>query len=173
MTRRVLFVVALMAAGAAACAADVPRYVAKDDHFSIAPLDGWRAERQLGSVVFVQDEVGEDTGEATIAVRSVAKDWAERRDTAQLLAATEKVLRSLPGAQVSGPVKVDKAGAAAFAFDLTWTPEGQGGARFERRHVVVIGRGRVLHLLHTGPAGSLADTQKDFDAVVATIREEV
>ena len=76
-------------------------------------------------------------------------------------------------AQVSGPVAVDKDGAAAFAFDLTWTPEGQGGARFERRHVVVIGRGRVLHLLHTGPAGSLADTQKDFDAVVATIREEV
>ena len=160
-------------AGAAACAADVPRYVARDDHFSIAPLDGWRAERQLGSVVFVQDEVGEGAGAATIAVRSVPKDWAERRSPELLLAATEKVLRALPGAQVSGPVKVDKDGAAAFAFDLTWTPEGQGGARFERRHVVVIGRGRVLHLLHTGPAGSLADTQKDFDAVVATIREEV
>ena len=127
----------------------------------MAALDGWVESIDLGSTVFRD-------GSSTISVRVAPRPAGE-----DVVAATGKVLRALPGAKVEGPTRLEVSGfEAAFAFDLTFTPERAERRRYQRRHVVLLGRTSVFHLFHTAPAGSLSDTAASFEQSVKTFREE-
>jgi hypothetical protein len=141
-----------------------PRYVAKQEHFSLRPPAGWTAHRELGSVVFAREGAT-----PTIAVRTAP---LAKRDRAAIVPATAKVLRALPGATVSLPTEITLGGMTAVSFDVSYTPDPRSGARYDRRHVVLVGKKHVIHLLHPDRAGSLAGTAAAFAAAIASVREE-
>jgi acyl transferase domain-containing protein len=166
--------VALVATlGAAACQVDDgPRYRSDEGHFSMVQLDGWSATHERDAVVFYGDD--EEPGRASIAIRSVPRtgDWVEERTPSGVTVATKTALQGLPGAQLSSQRSVSEHGMTGMVFELSFEPRGRDGARYERTHVVLVGKGRVFHILHTAPEGALGATAQQFDAVVTSFREE-
>jgi hypothetical protein len=167
--RRSTLTLTVVVVAACSSSGDGPRYAAKRGHYSILALgDSWSESRDLGATVFSDGHGG------TIAIRAVAKQkgWPEPREADLVFPATERVLRSLPGAEVSGPQPVGIEGFQAVAYDVTFTPSRGGGERYQRRHVTLIGRRGVWHLLHTAKEGALAETSAAFERTLESFREE-
>lgn len=172
--RRFLFGI-LLAPALAACQSDAPegeRQAFTDGHFSIDVPDGWHSEYERGTVVLVGAET---TAHNTIAIRSVARtgEWVAERTPDLVVPATEKSLAALPGAGPVTPRGAVHVGALeGAAFEVVYQPDVGGGARYERRHVVLVGAHRVFHVVHTAPEGSLDRSAAAFEAAVASLREE-
>ena len=145
-----------------------PLHRAVSDGVSFAKLDGWTLERTRDA--WVQTD---QASRHTIIVRSISRDgWSEDRNPESVLPATETWLRSLPKAEVKGPTTFEHPAYRADAFELSFVPSGKRGQLYQRRHVVVFADDHILHVLHTGPEGELASSQKQFDKVVKSVREE-
>ena len=145
-----------------------PRHVSSDDGVSFAELDGWSIGRERATLVLTRPR-----SSAVIAVRTVPRDsWSEPRDEENVVPAVAKVLAALPGARVSGPKELDGAGYPGVTFDVEFTPPGGGGTRYQRRHAVLFGSRRILHVFLTAPAGQIAQGKGAFDTIVETIEEE-
>jgi hypothetical protein len=127
-------------------------------------------KRDHGSVVFVAP--GESG--VTIAVRAVPieGDWTDRRTPELVYPATEKVLRGLPEAIVREGSSVRTGSMEGMAYRVIFVPAGKRD-RYERKHIVLVGTTYVYHLMLTGRAGRLGETEKLFEEVVGTLREEV
>ncbi len=150
-----------------------PRFRSPESHFSTRELPHWRATRDRNATVLIYE--GAEGKQSTISVRAVpiSGEWVADRTPEIVFPATAKWLASLPEARVSTPSEVNEDGFRGVSFDLSFVPSTGRGARYERRHVVLIGSKYVFHITHTGPAGSLAATSDEFDAVLASFREEV
>jgi hypothetical protein len=145
-----------------------PRFTSAEDHFSVRELPDWKSRRELGSVVFQATRPGLER--TTIAVRAVKLDETKLGD---VLPATEKALRGLPHASVSGLERIDRYDFQAAAFDVKYEPSSGKGSQYERRHIVLIGKGGwVYHVIHTAPAGELGATADIFQSVLDSFREE-
>jgi hypothetical protein len=148
------------------------RFVSAEDGFSIRALDGWDHRRERGSVVFAAPE--ELGAGSTIVVRAVPLEASAAlgRTPDGVFAATETVVQTMPGADVVALREPARHGSMrGLGFRVTYVPPGKR-ARYDRHHVVLVGRDRVFHLLHTAPAGQLTATAALFDGVVSTLREE-
>jgi len=145
-------------------------HVADQDHVSFAELDGWSLRHDRGTWV----QVGQGERElSTISIRSVDRNgWSEDRSPELVLPATETSLRALPSAQVHGPKDLDHPVYPASVFAVTFEPRSKKGKRYQRRHVVVFGDQRIFHVLLTAPDGAIENSQKPFDTVVNSVREE-
>ena len=51
---------------------------------------------------------------------------------------------------------------------MTFLPPAHTG-RYERRHVVLVGDTQLLHVIHTGPVGSLRSTAVEFEKVTVAL----
>ena len=149
------------------------RFVSEEDHFSIREMDGWTVKRDRGAAVFAgAAELG--LGHNTIAIRSapLQGDWVEDRTVQGVTLATAKVLEALPKAQVEPSTPVVISGFRGARFDLSFEPRSKKGQRYARRHVVLVGKRRLYHIVHTAPEGDLQYTAEVFDAVVSSLNEE-
>lgn len=146
-----------------------PRFTSAEDHFSARTLPDWEQRRERGALVWKEPDA-----RRTIAVRAVPLDAGngEVRTAAGVLAATEKALRGLPSADLGPLHKLDRADFEAAAWDVTFVPPGMGRARYERRHVTLVGSTWVLHVVMTAPRGELQAGEKVFASFVDSIREE-
>lgn len=168
--------VALIALVVASCSGDelpgTREHFAKEG-FSIHVPDHWSTEREPGGVVFVGD-TDRALDRNTIAVRVVARtgDWVAERTPDLVLPATAKALGALPGAAVGSATPLTVDGLVGASFELTFSPVSAGGERFQRRHVVLVGKGHVFHITHTAPEGELAKSASEFDVAVKSLREE-
>jgi hypothetical protein len=147
------------------------RFLSSEDSVSFIRPDGWKQHRDRGTLILSLGE--EATSPNTIAVRTIAREdgWAEDRTVETVVPATQTVLRALPGSQVSEPAPITERGMKGASFYVRFEPKGAGRA-YERQHIVLIGRQRVVHVMHTAPEGFLADTSDAFEQVFETIREE-
>lgn len=165
---------ALVAFTSLACSASEPagtRELFTPEHFSINVPDGWRTERELGSIVFVG---GSGVEHNTIAVRSVARrgDWVAERTLDVVLPATARALASLPDAAVTPATRLRVGALEGAVYDVTYRPDAGQGARYGRRHAVLVGPERVFHVIHTAPIGALDKTDEMFEAALASLEEE-
>jgi hypothetical protein len=158
----------------AACQGESGDRKAYRDHgFSMAELDGWAEKTERGSLVFVgPEEIG--LAHNTIAIRSVPVegDWTDRRTAKLVIPATRKVVSALPGAELLAERQLAHKRFEGKAFDLVFEPRKKKGERYGREHVVLVGKKRVLHLIHTAPEGDLEKSTEVFDHIVDSIREE-
>jgi hypothetical protein len=146
------------------------RHTAEEDQVSFAIPDGFRLRRDRDTWVLVGQQA---RSRSTIGVRSVPRDgWSEDRSPDSVLPATELVLRDLPGAEVTGPVKLSHPAYPAFAFDVVFEPRSRRGERYRRRHVVLFGESRVFHVLATSPDKQSQALKAAFERVLETVREE-
>jgi hypothetical protein len=142
--------------------------------FSLIEPAGWSEQAERGAVVFVgPSELGQERN--TIAARSAALEAraGERGIDARVTSATRTVLDALPGARVVAATPFARDGLRGTRFDLSFTPRERPGQRYQRTHLVLVGRSRILHLVHTAPEGRLQDTEEVFDQVAASLAEEV
>jgi len=145
----------------------------------LQPPAGWVERAGRDEVVYARAIKGK--GRNTIAVRAVPVEpaataphgWTERRTREVVIPATEEAIRYLPEARILSKREVTVAGLPGESLDVTFAPPGKGGARYAREHVVLVGKSRVFHVMHTGRVGSLAATKSEFQAVVASLKEEV
>lgn len=144
-----------------------PRTTSAEDGVSFAELKSYTARREQGALLLT------GTSKQTIAVRAVPADaWSEPRTPDNVLPSVARVLAAMPSAVVTGPFEVEHPSYRAVAFDVVFAPPGLAGRRYERRHVVLFGDRKVIHVLATAPAGQLQRSHKDLDKVVASMREE-
>ena len=143
-----------------------------DDAVSFAPPDGWEVRRERDTLVLIGSPHGV-AAHTTIAVRTAATaGWSEPRTLDNVAASTARVLRALPGAVVRGPVPVEHPVYRGKAFEVTWTPPGRDGRRYQRRHVEIEASDHIYHVLLTAPEGQLGAGEKAFVRVIDTLREE-
>jgi hypothetical protein len=149
------------------------RKVFEGQGFSMTPLDGWSEKNERGSLVLVGPR-GLEQQRNTIAIRSVPVEghWTEKRTAKLVVPATRKVVGSLPGAELHTERALEHERFEGRAFDLTFAPRKKQGERYDREHVVLVGKRRVLHVVHTAPKGMLIATQAAFDDLVESLREE-
>jgi hypothetical protein len=169
MTPRALLAVLVAAACGTPVAEppDGPRYHAERERVSFVAPEGWTTGRERDALVFTSHR-------NTIAVRSVPveHDWVKTRAPELVFPATETYLRALPGATVSGSDAIRRAGFQGRVFSVTFQPR-SAPTPYERRHAVLVGAKRVVHVVLTAPVGFLDETRAEFDAVIASLREEV
>ena len=143
-----------------------------DESVSFVPPAGWEVRRDRDTLVLVGGSP-KSRGRPTIAVRAVPVDsWSEERTVENVVPSTEKVLRALPAAQVTGPFDVEHPIYQARAFDVTWTPRSRKGQRYQRRHVQLAAHNHIYHVFLTAPEGELEENRGELDRVVETLREE-
>lgn len=166
--RALIFSTTLVAA-LMACQSEPSRFTSAEDACSFSELDGWKAERQKGSLLL------RDGSGATIAIRSVPAtgDWVEPRTPELVNPAVRKVLDALPEAELSGPTPV-RSGLDGAQFEATFQPAGKE-RRYLRKHVVLYGQesDRVFHVVLTAPEDEAEKGSKAFERVVDSFREEV
>jgi hypothetical protein len=140
----------------------------QDGYSTLVPI-GWTYRRETGALVFTSS----GSRPSTIFVQSgrLSGEWVKERTPELILNATERALRSLPQAIVKSPVTLNKRGFKAVAFDLSYAPRRGEGRRYDRRHIVLIGK-RVLHVVHTAQSGALGETAAEFQFVVDNLKEE-
>jgi hypothetical protein len=158
-----------------ACQADSgPRWRDTDGHFSVVEPAGWTRGLEKGTTIYYADAV-EGAGPHSIAIRSVPRrgDWVAERTPELVLPATRQAVLGLPAADLVAETPWSRDGLQGVLYQVSYAPPGGRGARYERQHLVWVGRERVFHVLHTAPAGELSQTADVFDAVVASLREEV
>jgi hypothetical protein len=171
----VVAVLAVLACLVACQVEDGQRSVSRNDHYSSIKPAGWAEKRDRGSTVFVARAEGA-WPRNTIAIRSVPVEgeWVEKRTADRVVQATAKVLAALPQSTMSKTaLRMSDGRWASAVFDVTFTPSSKPGVRYERRHVVLVGRRYVFHVVHTAPEGALVGTADAFEAVVDSLREEV
>jgi hypothetical protein len=165
---------ALLALAACQASESRPRFVSEQHHFSIVDLepDGWTHKPDRGAVVFAGN-ADDGLEQNTIAIRGIRRegDWIRERTAERVVPATRRVLSALPEAKVSPPTTETRGAFACATFDLTFAPRGKD-RRYARRHVTCVGTETVFHLLHTSPEGELHFTERVFDDIVASLREE-
>lgn len=169
-------VVASLALCLAACQAQsYERIVFEQDGISLRALGEWGQGRERGSLVFSGASAGHDG--TTIVVRSVAvperQRDQERRSHRQIVASTFQVLRSLPQAQVIGPIPDSHQRYHSARFSMWFQPRGKT-TRYQRTHVVLVApdQSQIVHVIHTAPEGQLEQTAAVFSAVVDSVRQE-
>lgn len=150
-----------------------PRFTSEADHFSVRELPGWSQRRDRGSVLFVAGSAGLTRNTILVRAAPLAGESAEPRTAEVLLPAVEQSLHGLPGARVSAPRELERADFRAVVWDVSFTPAGLGGKRYERRHCLLVGTKFLYHVVATAPAGDLAATADVFASVVDSLREEV
>lgn len=160
-------VVALLLASCAG--ADLPgtRETFTNEGFSINVPEGWSTERDRGSIVFV-------SGHNTIAVHAVARsgEWVVERTPELVIPATARTLAALPSATVSAMKPLKSGDLIGAVFDVTYSPDAVHGARYQRRHAVLVGKERVFHIFVTAPQGELAKSAAWFEIAVKSLEEE-
>ncbi len=164
MRRAVLFY--LVVAG---CQGGQPdRMELADQRVSIRELDGWSAHRDHGATVLQRND-----DRVTIAIQASPLRASDHDESAAdaVFHSAETIVRGLPEAKITGIEPLAQGQFEGRAFEVTFEPAGKREA-YQRRHVVLVGQ-RVVHIMHTGPAGSLGATAELFDEVVASVREEI
>jgi hypothetical protein len=173
-------IAALSLLGLAACQGgkgdiDDKRVAVPEDGLSYAEPTGYAGHRDRDAWVLSGEG---DRARTTIAIRTAPnREWASDvggrgRPADLIIPAVKTALGALPGAEL-GPVRERSHDLyPAYELELTFSPPGKSGQKYQRRHAVVFADERVIHVFHTAPVGRLAATAADFDRVVDSIREE-
>ena len=174
MTRSILLCIVLAAMACGSESKDsFQHYANKEQAYSIAQPDGWQVAAANG---FAQLSPKSDQTKRkhTIMIRSAEKprEIAEGRITSNedVVAATARVLRGLPRANVSAPNRIEGAELSGARFSLSFVPRGMT-SRYRREHAVLVGAHHIYHVIYTSPANEPID-EASFVRVVATLTEE-
>lgn len=153
-------------AAVAACTDSSPereRYEDAQHHYSLLLPSGWKP----ATVRDATELAPPDAKRHRIVIRHSEKGT---RPDAQIVSATETVLKSLPaalsysdeGAVVAGQLHGQR-------YRVTYVPPGLH-ERFQRTHIVLLGR-NVFHIIYTAPAGERVN-ETALNEVINTLTEE-
>ena len=138
---------------------------------------GWTLRDESGATVLFSDPLDDSRARNTITLRLTPFEGAagaKPRTPESIAAATKRAIEALPAGHLVAERPAARAGLRGAEFELVFEPRHKSeGSRYARRHIVLVDAGgsRVLHLMHTGRAGLLDRTAREFDAVVASVKE--
>jgi len=143
-----------------------------EDSVAFVPPKGWEIKRDRDTLLLVGGSP-KSTTRPTIGIRAVSvSGWTEERTQDNVLPNTEKVLRALPNAEITGPFDVEHPIYPAKAFDVTWTPRSRQGQRYQRRHITLVATDHLYHVFLTAPEGEINKSRPDFERVIESLRED-
>jgi hypothetical protein len=158
-----VFVLALLGCGTADQSVDLRR---SEEGYSLQEPDGWTPTRVRNSMQFTAPNTPQ-TRRHAIVVRTAP--IPKESSTAELVVATERVLRALPAARMDEPRIWSNGTLPGTRFSVTFKPSGQH-ATYVREHAVLFGR-RMFHVIYTAPAGEKID-EAAFLKILNSLNEE-
>jgi len=148
------------------------RYSNEAQGYVIAQPDGWTAWEHRGFAQLTPVR-SKSMQRHTIVIRAAKKpqqvvDGKPTTD-ADLVAATERVLRALPKSTLSTKAAFDGE-LKGVRFSLSFVPRGLTRP-YRREHALLLGSTHVFHIIYTSPSNEPMD-EASFRTVVTTLSEE-
>jgi hypothetical protein len=171
-TATLLLAITLCACRASDSSSSAKRYANKEQGYSVAEPESWTPALVRGYAQFSSSNA--DARRHTIVVRASdkPKELVEGKPTTRedVLVATEKVLRALPGVELQPARPLGGAKLAGARYSLTFTPSNAQG-RYRRDQATLVGRKHVYRVIYTAPADEPID-EAAFQQMISTLGEE-
>lgn len=159
-------------AGSEAVTHSAVRYTNAEQHYSVDQPDGWTVGLERGAARFSPaDKV---KARHAVVIRSALRprELVEGKPTTDedVIAATSKVLTSLPQAKLEDKTVLPSGGLAGVRFTVTFTPI-RSSTRYRRTQVTLFGHNRLFHVIYVAPEADVVD-EDVLKQMVSTLDEE-